>query len=295
MNPNAFANSVFNVLRDNHNPILGTAERYTAMGWAVTPVQFRAKQPLLKNWQSGGIPEDSLGRHFGSDPVNIGIILGEPSHGLVDVDIDDPAAIPFADKILPKTDGVFGRHSMPRSHQIYKVSSPQRREAFVISGKTIIEVRGNGHLTVFPGSVHPSGEFIEFENGFDGDPGQTNWDDLKNAARKIAIATAIFKAWIPGSRHRLSLCASGFLHQLGWIPTEVHELIRLVAGEAKDEEIFARLNSVKTTFETAAQGKPISGRGELIKLLGEDAVSAIERWYGSNSSSPFYSPKHDIE
>jgi putative DNA primase/helicase len=286
MNQNAFANTIFNVLRDNHNPTLEIAERYNANGWAVTPVQFKTKQPILSGWQHGGIAEDALSYYVGLDPLNIGIVLGEPSHGLVDIDIDDPLAIPFAEKLLPKTNCIFGRRSMPRSHWIYQVPGPERREAFVISGKTIIELRGNGHLTVFPGSVHPSGELIEFESGFDGDPGQTTWDDLKNAARKIAIVTLLSKRWTPGSRHALSLSVSGLLSQLGWTEDEVDRLVRLVATQRKDEEIFDRLNSVKTTFETAAGGRPISGRRELIELLGEDAVSAIERWHGATATTP---------
>ena len=249
---------------------------------------------MLNGWQAGGIDNDSLNDHFGLDQLNIGVVLGDPSNGLVDIDIDDPAAVAFAERLLPETNCIFGRLSRPRSHQIYKVSSAQRREAFVISGKTIIELRGNGHLTVFPGSVHPCGELIEFESDFDGDPGQTDWDNLKNAARKVALATALFKAWIPGSRHRLSLCASGFLYQLKWTQIETHDLIRLVATQAKDEEIFARLKSVKTTFETAAQGKPILGRGELTELLGEDPVSAIEKWFGATAISYSSTPSSTL-
>jgi putative DNA primase/helicase len=107
----------------------------------------------------------------------------------------------------------------------------------------------------------------------------------------------LFKAWIPGSRHALSLSASGFLHQLGWMEGDVHQLIRIVCVQAKDEEIFDRLNSVATTYEAAAQGKPISGRGELIQLLGDDTVAAIEKWYGgtrAGSPSPQRLPSIDI-
>jgi hypothetical protein len=142
------ANTSLIVLHDNHNPILEIAQRYVAKGWAVTPVQFRTKRPILKNWQ-GGIPAGSLAHHFGSDPVNIGIVLGDPSQGLVDIDIDDPIALQFVEKFLPDTTCVFGRRSMPKSHWIYRVPSTGKREAFVISGKTIAELRGNGLLTVF--------------------------------------------------------------------------------------------------------------------------------------------------
>ena len=188
----------------------------------------------------------------------------------MDIDIDDSAALQFAESILPKTDCVFGHHSKPKSHWIYQAAGVGRKEAFVVSGETIIELRGNRHLTVFPGSTHPSGEIIEFDQP--GDPGSADWIDLQNAIRKIAIATVLSKSWILGSRHVLTLSASGFLSQLGWTENEVRDLIRLVAAQANDEEVFDRLNSVKTTYEALLRGKPTSGRGELTQLLNEDSA-----------------------
>jgi hypothetical protein len=41
------------------------------------------------------VPYDALDSHFESGAVNIGIVLGDLSHGLVDVDLDDPQAIYF--------------------------------------------------------------------------------------------------------------------------------------------------------------------------------------------------------
>lgn len=273
------ANSTFTV---SHNTtILDAARRYAKRGCAITPIEFRAKKPILPGWQRGGVPEESFDEHFGSPPCNIGIVLGDPSNGLVDVDLDDPDAIPFADKLLPSTGCVFGRPSRPRSHRLYQVTSAGRKDAFIVSGHTIVELRGNGHLTVFPGSIHPSGEVIQFDGGSVGDPGAVEWPDLEKAVCKIAIATLLFKKWVRGSRHPISLHAAGFLHNLGWTQTEAHDLIRLVATQAKDEEPFDRLESVKTTYEAAARGKPISGRRELVQLLGADAASAMEKWCGS--------------
>lgn len=137
----AVANSSIIVLRTNPNPTLGMARNYASRGWAVTPVKFRAKQPLLRNWQHGEIAEDDLDHYFGSGEVNIGVVLGEASHGLVDVDIDDPVALPFAEKFLPTTGCKFGRASMPRSHWVYEVASPGRREAFTICDEILVELR----------------------------------------------------------------------------------------------------------------------------------------------------------
>jgi hypothetical protein len=194
----------------------------------------------------------------------------------------------FADEFLPTTDCIFGRRSNPRSHRIYKVPSPGKIADFVADGETILEVRGSKHLTVFPGSVHPSGESIEFEEGFDGDPSLTDWAVLADAARKSATATLLFKNWIPGSRHSLALSASGFLRQLGWAEADAREVIRAVAKHAKDDEVFDRLECVNTTYAKTAG--PILGRREVIDLLGEKAVAAIESWCESSQVRETISP-----
>jgi putative DNA primase/helicase len=254
------------------------ARTYHDKGWAVTPVTYRAKEPILKGWPNTRLSIDDLDSHFAYGPINIGVVLGDASNGLVDVDLGDPAAIHFADHFLPKTNCVFGRPLNPRSHRGYHVTSPGRHIGFDVAGKSILELRGNGHLTVFPGSVHTSGESIEFENGLDGDPGLTEWDELRDAGLKIAIATLLSKGWVEGARHRLALSTSGFLLNLGWEKNDVLEVIRAVCSQANDPELSDRLNCVETTYELVEQRKPVSGRPDLGGVLGSDAVSAIEKW-----------------
>jgi hypothetical protein len=119
------------------------------------------------------------------------------------------------------------------------------------------------HCTVFPGSVHESGEIIEFDNPDDYDPAQSTWDELKKAGSRIAVATVLFKAWASSPRHELALCATATLARLGWTRAEVSDLIKAVATEAKDEELDYRLMAVDTTFERYKQKKSISGEERL--------------------------------
>jgi bifunctional DNA primase/polymerase-like protein len=86
-----------------------TARKYHDRGWAVTPVGFRTKEPILKGWPKTRLTIDDLDSHFKAGATNIGVVLGELSNGLVDVDIDDPEAIPFAGHFLPDTDCVAAR------------------------------------------------------------------------------------------------------------------------------------------------------------------------------------------
>jgi Bifunctional DNA primase/polymerase, N-terminal len=171
------------------------------------PIQYKSKQPVNKGWPNLRISNDDIGTYFKGDPINIGILTGQASKGLVDVDIDDTNALRFAPWFLPETKCIFGRASKPRSHWVYRVPQSGTHEQFKSQGM-IVEVRGNRLCTVFPGSVHGSGEPIEFDNPHDYNPGQSTWDDLKKAASKVAIATELFKAWTSGPRHELALCTA---------------------------------------------------------------------------------------
>ena len=63
-------------------------------------------------------PEAKLPAHF-NGTGNIGILLGDPSGGLVDVDLDCPEAHELAEQHLPPTGMKTGRPGSPASHWWY--------------------------------------------------------------------------------------------------------------------------------------------------------------------------------
>ncbi|MCC5870456.1 MAG: bifunctional DNA primase/polymerase [Gammaproteobacteria bacterium] len=140
------------------------AVAYTHRGWRVLPIPYRDKKVTIRGWQQWRLDEDDLPRHFPAGPSNLGVLLGEPSGWLVDVDLDHPRAVELADDHLPATDAMFGRPGKPRSHRLYVVTAPvatkKHRSA---SAGMIVELRSTGSQTVFPPSVHESGELIEWE------------------------------------------------------------------------------------------------------------------------------------
>src|SRR4051812_23857619 len=92
------------------------AEAYIDLGWRPLPIRFKSKRPDLTEWPALRIGRDDVPVHFPSGtPANIGIILGEPSNNLVDIDIDDQIALRLARVFLPKTGCIFGRESKRRS------------------------------------------------------------------------------------------------------------------------------------------------------------------------------------
>src|SRR5262245_43650412 len=96
------------------------------------------------------ITADELGDHFHGG-ANLGLILGQASGGLVDVDLDSAEAVELAQTFLPKTGMIHGRPMRRRSHWWYVVTSggPVKRRTFGDTrGKMIVEIRGENSQTV---------------------------------------------------------------------------------------------------------------------------------------------------
>ena len=94
---------------------LGAAESYVRRGFAVIPVPHGKKGPNLEGWEGLRLSLDELPDHFNGKPQNIGLVLGEPSGGLVDVDLDAEEAAKVAGRFLSPT-VTSGRESSPHSH-----------------------------------------------------------------------------------------------------------------------------------------------------------------------------------
>lgn len=121
------------------------ARDYLQRGWSPIPVQPKSKVPVGKGWPKIRLTEQDLPDRFPKD-ANIGIILGDASGGLVDIDLDCPEALELADALLPSTKAIFGRKSAPKSHRLYQCTTPGKTKRFEdIDGQVLLEVRSNGH------------------------------------------------------------------------------------------------------------------------------------------------------
>jgi P4 family phage/plasmid primase-like protien len=145
------------------------AGSYLDQGWVTVPVPIR-KKVGPKGWadRTRATSIETFEQDFGTKPQNIAILLGEPSGGLVDVDLDCPEAIDLAPAFLPPT-RTFGRASKPASHWVYTCRHVQTAKypepvEFGVKSPMLVELRGNRCLTVFPGSVHECGEHIEWSD-----------------------------------------------------------------------------------------------------------------------------------
>ncbi len=149
------------------NELLDAARHYLSRGWMPVYVPPGTKRPAAKAWQKQRLTEEQLPAHFGQ-PGNIGIILGEGSGDLVDVDLDCAEARELADQFLPPTPAETGRPSTPRSHRWYIASGVKTRQfSDPKTRKMIVELRSTGGQTLVGPSIHESGEPYDV---LEGDP-----------------------------------------------------------------------------------------------------------------------------
>ena len=170
---------------------------YVSRGWAVVRIPYKKKAPRERDWQRKAITTPAAAEQYFRGPMNIGVLVGPASGGPMDVDLDCGEAIELADEFLPPTVAEFGRPSKPRSHRLYYVDGVARTLQFKDprTGEMLLELRGDkrdgtsGYQTVFPPSIHLSGEAIEWEK--DGEPAQVDYADLKRAVTLLAICCLI--------------------------------------------------------------------------------------------------------
>ena len=96
---------------------LDVALRLIKLGRAPIPIPFQQKGPVLADWQHLRITAETAPDYFNGQPQNVGVLLGEPSNWLVDIDLDCPEALAAPPHLLPAT-GTLGRKSTPASHSL---------------------------------------------------------------------------------------------------------------------------------------------------------------------------------
>ena len=238
----------------------------------------------MDKWNELIITRDNASKYFNNSRQNIGVQLGPKSGGLCDIDLDCPEAVQLAPLFLPSTAAVSGRKSKARSHYLYRVHDPEptaviRLEDVVetVDKKkdVIVELRlgggGKGTQTVFPGSKHPSGEAVDWNQ--DGEPSAATCAVLKSAVIKIAVIVIVARRWQKKSRHDAAFRLGGFLARAGWDQDQIVRFIEAVAMLAGDEEVADRRKAVLDAFDAHSHGDNTYGLPALKDQFG-DAVAA---------------------
>ena len=271
------------------------ARAYLAAGLSPLRLRPRDRRPLDTNWttHSPVQSEQDVDLHFDEDS-NIGLILGTPSNGLIDVDLDWPQARQLADAVL----GDFrmpasGRASSRRSHRWAFCSDPGRVKKWVLLPNEaaalgidpkehhaccIVELRGNGGQTMVAPSVHPTGEVVEFAD--DLPVPHVRWSELERRCALLAVLAVVLRAYprSSGDRNEVCLALAGTLLRAGCDEAEADDIIESVAALAGDEEAGNR-RCAAATARKLVQDEPTTGLPRLCELLGIPVLRPrLQRW-----------------
>ena len=268
-------------------------------GFSPVPVPYQSKRPILNGWQQLQISCETAHEYFDGDAQNIGIHLGD-RHGSADVDCDCPEAIAAARALLPETGLVFGRNSKPSSHFIYRADPKVRTIQFKdpIDHKTLVELRGQsvsgsvGLQTVVPPSVHPTGELIRFEEGYDGNPAKVDAEQLIRSVSRVAAVALLARHWpAQGGRHDAFLALAGILGRAKWTCDEVKSFHRTLYGclWPNEGDFNAADSEVESTFDRIELRGDVTGVRTLTSLIERAVVDAALKWLGIGKAGPrFY-------
>ncbi|NOC91927.1 bifunctional DNA primase/polymerase [Ruegeria sp. HKCCD6604] len=278
-------------LSANLSPAIA-AKAYVKMGWEPLRLPPNSKKPA-GNWGESRKWEDAdIDAAFSPDS-NIGVALGARSNGLADIDLDIAEAIPIADQILGDF-VAFGRMSSPRSHRV-AMTTPMKSTRFQIPPKAakslkfgrsvVLEIRSDGAQTMFPPSMHPEGEQVQWM----GDPTKIPTVPAEELKKRCGIcaALAVVLRFYPrhqGDRDNICLALTGTLIRTELSDEEVDRLVVAVAFAAGDDEAENRGGKSLASREKLRAGDPIWGLPELCDRLDiQELENTLRKWIGLKS------------
>lgn len=152
------------------NEFLDAAIEYASKGMAVFPLKPRAKEPITKNGVKDATTNfNTIEKWWSKHPnSNIGIACGQPSSGLLVIDLDvKENGINGMDTLhnwerdngeLPETvRSITGKGG---AHILYRIGHKEKNRVNLLEG---VDVRSDGGYIVAPPSVHPNGRRYEWE------------------------------------------------------------------------------------------------------------------------------------
>jgi DNA polymerase-1 len=266
----------------------GAAAQYLELGVVPIPLPPQSKVPQIAGWQNLRPTPEDLDRLFpAGQALNIGVLLGEPSHGLVDVDLDTLEALAAAPLLLPPTGWLSGREGKPRSHWWYRVRNPPNKASEKFSDidadqTCLLELRSTGGQTVVPPSIHESGEPISWHTFTT--PAEVELGELLTAVRAVAAVALLARHWPgKGSRQDAFLALAGALLRAGWVQGRTERLVEALAVTTNDEEPAKRIQAVAATLHKQAQHSHTTGWPKLEELIGptgKEVVRRVRQWLG---------------
>ncbi len=272
------------------SPVLAAALRWIKRGAAPIPVRYKEKVPVGAAWQTQRLDAADAPAVFNEAPLNLGVLWGEPTGNVVDVDLDWPEACAIAAALLPAT-AVYGRASSRHSHRLYRVPAAVTGKwsvsvELVPEGRksVVLELRADGTQSVVPPSTHPSGELYEWAR--ERMPQSIEYATLVRRLNFAAAGAVLVRYWREGIRHQLALALAGAALSAGYTVNEIGTLITAIAEAAGDPEARDRARAVQSSAAALTEGRPATGVPKLAELVGEPIVAVLKKWLGLANAVP---------
>lgn len=140
----------------------------------------------------------------------------------------------------------------------------------------LVELRSTGAQTLFPGSVHPSGEPITWDA--ESEPSSVEAQQLQRAVAKLAAASLLARYWPDGARNDAANALAGGLLRAGFHDDETKQFIEAICRAANDEETHSRVRAVVDTATKWKEGEKVTGWPTLANIIGGSIVDRVCVW-----------------
>ena len=287
---------------NTHSSITAAVEAHRR-GWQAVPIRDGGKRPYGSGWphlrwDNEATITSSFTKWVEEGASGVGLLLGEPSGNLVDIDLDHTTAWRLRDHFLPPTPMQHGRPGNPRSHRWYIAQEhmPSTRRYKMPDGSVSVELRGDGSQTVIPPSTwypknypkNPVTEPYRWEGlPWGGENGPARVDGYKLAIQValLGMGSVLLDAWPEaGGRHDAYLALAGGLLRYGegvhpYWERNLPALISALADASHDDDgPDERVSEVMgSTLSRLRSGNKVVGFPRLAEIIGVDHAELTRR------------------
>jgi hypothetical protein len=286
------------------------AASYMRRGASVIPIPTGRKKPGRDGWETLRLTPNDIPNYW-TNGQGIGLLTGQPSGWLVDVDLDVEEAVQIAGRFLPQT-LTSGRESRPHSHWWFRAEGAENREYKDTDGKKrLVELRSTGRQTLVAPSIHPSGEEYVWHTESGLEVARIAAEELEMRVRELTTATLIARH-LPrirdeqtgegGGRHDYAMALSGFLLRPGRLDVATTHKILKAAWDAKGwpnerskKEAHRDLEGiVEDTARDITDGEPVVG-GPTLEGMEPGMINQLRKYWGWHREEEWKKQRRDKE
>jgi hypothetical protein len=138
-------------------------EEYYNRGWSIIPVKYKTKLPIIswKKYQEERLPLEILMKWYSYSLMNVAVICGDISGGLVGVDIDHESGVKKFLELneYPDTPTMI----TPKGLRFFFKGNGVKTTHYLAKDYSI-SVLGNKAISLLPPSIHPSGSAYRWKD-----------------------------------------------------------------------------------------------------------------------------------